>query len=151
MYKRILVAVDGSSTSDVALAEALKLAKESAAQVLLLHVCENPALVVGGDPWMMGMPPVLPPEIFEERGQHILDRAQEKARVAGVEAELRRINDAGQRIGQVIAQEAKDWNADLIVMGTHGRKGLDHLLLGSVAEGVIRTSPVPVLLVRGVA
>lgn len=46
-------------------------------------------------------------------------------------------------------EEAERWGAELIVMGTHGRHGLQHLWLGSVAEGVVRSSPVPVLLVRG--
>ena len=49
----------------------------------------------------------------------------------------------------LLAAEAKAWPADLIVIGTHGRRGVDHLLMGSVAEGVVRISPVPVMLIRG--
>ncbi len=149
MYKRIVVAVDGSPTSGLALDEALKLAREGQSQLLLLHVSEDVSLTWSGGDWMVAMPPVLPPEVFEEIGQKILAQAQEKVRRAGLDAELRRVNDGGQRIGNVIAQEAQDWHADLIVIGSHGRKGLDRFLLGSVAEGVMRAATVPVLLVRG--
>lgn len=149
MYKRIVVAVDGSPTSDLALDEALKLASEGKSQLLLLHVSEDVSMAWTGGDWMVAMPPVLPPEVFEEVGRKILARAQEKVRQAGLDAEVRRVDDGGQRIGNVVAQEAKDWQADLIVIGTHGRKGLDRFLLGSVAEGVTRAATVPVLLVRG--
>lgn len=149
MYKRIAVAVDGSSTSDLALGEALKLAKEGQSQLLLLHVSEDTSLAWSGGDWMVAMPPVVSPEQFEELGRQILEHAQEKVRNAGLDAELRRVNDAGQRVGNVIAKEAQDWKADLIVIGSHGRKGLDRFLLGSVAEGVMRASTMPVLLVRG--
>jgi nucleotide-binding universal stress UspA family protein len=149
MYKRIVVAVDGSPTSDLALDEALKLAREGKSQLLLLHVSEDVSLAWSGGDWMVAMPPAVPPEVFEEMGRKILDRALERVRHAGLEAETRRVDDAGQRIGNVIAQEAQDWQADLIVIGTHGRKGIDRFLLGSVAEGVMRAATVPVLLVRG--
>lgn len=149
MYKRIVVAVDGSPTSELALDEALKLAREGKSQLLLLHVSEDASMAWSGGDWMVAMPPVLPPELIEEIGQKILAHAQEKVRSAGLNAELRRVNDGGQRIGNVIAQEAQDWQADLIVIGSHGRKGLNRFLLGSVAEGVMRAATVPVLLVRG--
>jgi nucleotide-binding universal stress UspA family protein len=149
MYKRIVVAVDGSPTSELALDEALKLAREGQSQLLLLHVSEDVTLAWSGGDWMVAMPPVVSPEMFEEMGQKILAHALEKVRRAGLEAEVRRVNDDGRRIGNIIAQEAQAWQADLIVIGTHGRKGLDRFLLGSVAEGVMRAATVPVLLVRG--
>ncbi|HXU94754.1 MAG TPA: universal stress protein [Gallionella sp.] len=149
MYKRIVVAVDGSPTSELALDEAIKLAGEGKSQLLLLHVSEDVTLAWSGGDWMVAMPPVVSPEMFEEMGQKILTHAQEKVRNAGLDAELRRVNDDGRRIGNIIAQEAQDWQADLLVIGTHGRKGLDRFLLGSVAEGVMRAATVPVLLVRG--
>jgi nucleotide-binding universal stress UspA family protein len=149
MYKRILVAVDGSQTSDRALDEAIKLAKEGHSQLLLLHVSEDVSQVWIGSEWMAATPPMLSPEIFEEIGRGILDHAAKKVQEAGLEFETRRVNDDGQRIGKVVAQQAQDWQAELIVIGTHGRRGLDHFLLGSVAEGVMRAAPMPVLLVRG--
>ncbi len=149
MYQRILVAVDGSQTSDRALAEAIELAQLVDGQLLLLHVSEDVSQVWTGGEWMAATPPMLSPEIFEEIGQGILDHAAKKVEEAGLSAETRRISDDGQRVGKVIAQQAQDWQAELIVIGTHGRRGLDHFLLGSVAEGVMRAAPMPVLLVRG--
>lgn len=149
MYKRIMVAVDGSPTSGLALDEAIKLAREGKSQLLLLHVSEDVSLAWSGGDWMVAVPPAVSPEVFEEMGQKILEHAQEKVRRARLDAETRRVDDGGQRIGNVIAREAQDWHADLIVIGTHGRKGIDRFLLGSVAEGVMRAATVPVLLVRG--
>ena len=68
---------------------------------------------------------------------------------SGIEVETKLVEDYNGRIGAVISKEAEQWLADLLVVGTHGRKGLGHLLLGSVAEGVMRTASMPVLLVRG--
>jgi nucleotide-binding universal stress UspA family protein len=81
----------------------------------------------------------------------ILAKAETVARDAGVKAETKLIESTpgGARIASIIAAEAKAWPADLIVIGTHGRRGMDHLMMGSVAENVVRVSPVPVLLIRG--
>jgi nucleotide-binding universal stress UspA family protein len=84
-------------------------------------------------------------------GQDILDKAGAVACEAGVSAEtaLIKIDTLGQRIPQMIVADAEAWPADLIVIGTHGRRGLSHLFLGSVAEGVARVATKPVLLFRG--
>ena len=76
---------------------------------------------------------------------------QARAKKAGVGAESRlvEVEKYGERVVDAIVDEAKRWRADLIVIGTHGRRGVSHLLLGSVAEGVVRLAPAPVLLVRG--
>ena len=62
---------------------------------------------------------------------------------------LLKTGEPTRRVPDVVVAEAKRWPADLIVAGTHGRRGLSHLFLGSVAEGIIRISTVPVLLIRG--
>ncbi|KTD42196.1 universal stress protein [Legionella parisiensis] len=59
------------------------------------------------------------------------------------------MNPSKEKVPEKIIEAAKNWPADLIVVGTHGRRGYQHLLLGSVAEGVIRNAPMPVLLIRG--
>jgi nucleotide-binding universal stress UspA family protein len=146
MYTRILVAVDGSSTSDLALDEALKLARDGQSQLLLLHVTEYPVPLSGEMDWMIER---VPPQVFVDMAQRMLEKALARVRAAGMDAEIRQIDDVGRRIGNAIADEAVKWQAGLIVIGTHGRKGIDHLLLGSVAEGVVRAAPMPVLLVRG--
>jgi nucleotide-binding universal stress UspA family protein len=147
MYKRILVAVDGSATGERALAEAIRLAAEANGQLRIVHAVE----LVNVN-WDVEMPE--PTEIWEwmtQSGREILRRAEAVARAAGVNVDTRliEITTLGQRIPEAIAAEADTWPADLIVIGTHGRRGLSRLLLGSVAEGVVRVAKKPVLLIRG--
>ncbi len=147
MYKRILVAIDGSKISDLALEEAISLAREMKSQLMLLHVNEGlpPQWEPEGAPFLI-LPEML--EAIAEAGKSLLRRARERAERAGVAAETRLVEALGRRTAQLVSEEARQWRADLLVLGTHGRKGFDHLLMGSVAEGVIRTAPMPVLLVR---
>jgi nucleotide-binding universal stress UspA family protein len=147
MFKRILVAVDGSRTAEQALLEAIKLAGEVGAQLRIVHVVDNVSLNLGTE-----FPN--PPEILDaliQAGQALLHKAGAKANEAGIPAEtgLIEINTLGQRVPEMIAADADAWPADLIVIGSHGRRGLSHLLLGSVAEGVVRVATKPVLLIRG--
>lgn len=149
MYKRILVAVDGSSTSDAALREALALARDAQARLRIVHVIDSPYDYpdvmfghVAGDLEDLQ-------QAWQKAGQAVLDQALRVARQIPFEAEAALIETAGRRLPEAIVDEVRSWGADLIVVGTHGRRGLDRLLLGSVAEGISRTSPVSVLLVRG--
>ncbi|PIY07067.1 MAG: universal stress protein, partial [Gallionellales bacterium CG_4_10_14_3_um_filter_54_96] len=87
-------------------------------------------------------------ELTLNMGKRMLDKAAEIATQAGITADSKLVEAAGERIANVITAEAKDWPADLVVIGTHGRSGFSHLLFGSVAEGVVRGASVPVLLVR---
>ena len=84
-------------------------------------------------------------------GWEILRKAKAVARGAGIPVETRliEIDTLGHRIPEMIAADAEAWPADLIVICTHGRRELSHLLLGSVAEGVVRVATKPVLLIRG--
>ena len=148
MHKRIPVAVDGSRTSEVALGEALDLAGRGA-QLRAVHVVGSPynypdALYgqVTGD-----LEPVR--REWREAGEEILARAAASARARRVAADSTLLESDGRRVGAAVVEAARRWGADLIVVGTHGQRGLDWLLLGSVPEGVARTAPVSVLLVRG--
>lgn len=144
MYQRIVVAIDGSDTARRGLREAIRLARQGEARLLLLHVTEAPLpLMVDGD-WTL---PAIPLETYARIGRKLLDAALAEAEQAGVAAEVLQADADGHRIGPLISERAAAWRADLIVVGTHGRRGLDRLLLGSVAEGVIRTASLPVLLV----
>ena len=73
------------------------------------------------------------------------------ARAAGVEADNMLFDKFGERLGETVAEAEKLWNADLIVVGTHGRRSLGRVLLGSGAEQIVRQAPVPVLVVRPTA
>ncbi len=148
MYKRILVAVDGSDTSNLALREAVRLAAEQQALLRLVHVVdETPAYMAVEAPYQVAQYQ----EALREGGKQVLTICAAAARQGGreVETSLIIIDNLGESMGDAIEKEANDWAADLIVVGTHGRRGFRHLLLGSVAEGVIRVATKPVLLIRG--
>jgi len=149
MYRRILLAVDGSSTSNAAIREALELARDREVRLRVVHVIDSPYDYpdvmyghVQGDLEELR-------QAWQKAGQDVLDQAVAVVRGARLEPETALLESAGRRVSAAIVEEAKRWGADLIVVGTHGRRGLDRLLLGSVAEGITRTAPVSVFLVRG--
>lgn len=147
MYKRIAVAIDGSETSDMALDEAIKLAGEMGSMLFLIHVCEEPPMMWAPDG--MGTVPLQDiTKAITNAAKALLESCKERVAKQGVAVETRLVESAGGRLGGIISEEAQKWSADLLVVGTHGRKGIEHLLMGSVAEGVIRTAPMPVLLFR---
>ena len=146
MYKHVLVAVDGSDTSNLALQESIKLAKEQQAALRLVHVVdETPTYMTMDTAFALGDFQ----KAMREAGQKVLATCAATAHQAGVEVDTKFIVLQTQRICDAIIGEAKHWPADLIVIGTHGRHGFNHLLLGSVAEGVIRLATSPVLVIRG--
>lgn len=145
MYKRIFVPVDGSSTSNLGLKEALRLAKQDGARLCLFHAVDELFIAAAAE----GM--ALPDEVFaslREAGRKILARAASLARKSGVQARTVLVETLAGPAADAIVAEAKKWRADLIVMGTHGRRGVRRLVMGSDAEQVLRETPVPVLLVR---
>ena len=147
MYKRIVVAVDGSETSGKALDEATKLAQEMSSVILLLHVCEEMPIMWEPD----GMNMILMQNSLKavaDAGKELLENHKRQLTEQGITVETKLVETYGGRIGSVISEEAQKWNADLLVVGTHGRKGIAHFLIGSVAEDVTRTASMPVLLVR---
>lgn len=143
MSQRMLVAVDSSALSDLAVGEALKLAQQQHARLRLLHVVQ---VEIGRTD---GMWYETIQQELRQQGQQIVDAAATRLRQAGIEVETILRESDGQRVGDVVVAEAQSWPADLIVVGTHGRRGLERLWLGSVAERITRAAPVPVLLVRG--
>lgn len=146
MYKRILVAVDGSSTSNRALGAAIGLAQAFGARLRLVHVVEEMAFLSGYDQFGGYSGDLI--RVMRETGAKVLNDAMAEAKAAGVEADNMLYDKFGEHLGETVAKCAKLWNADLIVAGTHGRKGMGRLLLGSGADQIIRLAPVPVLVVR---
>ncbi len=145
MYQRILVPLDGSATADRGFREALGLAAKLKASLHLLYV-------VGDFPLMVEMSATMNSEEafkgLRQYGAKLLADAKGMANAVDVEAEVVIHEAKGQPIADAIVTEARQAACDLIVMGTHGRRGFSRLTLGSEAEGVLRDSPVPVLLVR---
>jgi nucleotide-binding universal stress UspA family protein len=145
MYKKILVPVDGSATSLRGLDEAIKLAAGSAAQLKLVHIVNEFIMETGYGPAQYHERLI---ETLRESGQKVLADAQAAVQRHGMQAQAELVETIGGRAADAIVQQARSWPADLIVMGTHGRRGLKRLAMGSDAELVLRSSPVPVLLVR---
>ena len=149
MYQRILVPVDGSQTSNKALTTALQLAKDFTGQVRLIHVVDGFSGFSGLSGYdMYGAYPGDLLELMRESGNKILADAMAMAHAAGVQTDTVLSDKFGERLGESVVDAAKRWNADLIVIGTHGRHGIGRVLLGSGAEQIIRLAPVPVLVVR---
>lgn len=147
MYKKILVPIDGSASAQRGLDEAIKLAKESGAALRLVHAV-NEYFIDSG----FGMPMIATQWIdaLREGGAAILNAAAAKVRDHGLKPETVLLDQLGTRVADLILNQAKEWPADLIVMGTHGRRGLSRLAMGSDAEMVLRLTPVPVLLIRAI-
>ena len=149
MYKRILVALDGSQTSEQALRHAVRLASDEKSRLRLVHVVDELGVNLGTTHTL--------DEFWREArkaGERLLDKASARAAKAGIEAETtllenRTFGAVIRRVADLIVEDAERWPADLIVIGSHGRRGLSKILLGSIAEGVLRLSATPVLLIRG--
>jgi nucleotide-binding universal stress UspA family protein len=145
MYHRILVPLDGSPTSERGLREAINLAAGQQSTLFLLHVVDDFRMLVemtsvrSYDEMLRGL---------RQYGLEVLGQAKRAAAEAGLHHEelLREVTN--QRAADAIVEQAAQHACDLIVMGTHGRRGFNRIAMGSEAEQVARTSPVPVLLVR---
>lgn len=145
MYSKILVPVDGSATAALGMTEAIALARNQHAKLRLIHVV-NELIVTTSYDTGFGFANVV--ESLRENGKILLKDAETLVRGAEVEVDSVLVEALGGQAGTFIVQGAKDWGADLIVMGTHGRRGLRRMVMGSDAEFVIRHAPVPVLLIR---
>jgi nucleotide-binding universal stress UspA family protein len=146
MYSRILVPIDGSPTAQRGLEEAIALAGPLGAALHVLNVVDVRLLV---NEVSAAVSPEQLLADWRAAGDHLVTSAVKFARDRGLTVDGSVRCDPGMRVFELILQEASDSAAELIVMGTHGRRGLRRLALGSDAEMVLRESAVPVLLVRG--
>ncbi|NMU91101.1 universal stress protein [Achromobacter ruhlandii] len=146
-HRRILVAIDGSHASDRALDEAIGLARLSHAELHIIHVLDDLSISMAFNPYAGYYTGELISQLRQD-GAQLLARAAARASAAGAVVQTALYDDLGLPVRERILEIARSWPADLIVMGTHGRRGVDRALLGSCAEGVVRAASVPVLLVR---
>jgi nucleotide-binding universal stress UspA family protein len=145
MYSRILVALDGSATASAALDAAIRLARDTGAQLQPLYVIDIPLIaydVPGFDPSIVRDACVEEGRIISTDAEARMTREHVKGTPRTVEVE-----SGTEDVAQCIERAAADWHADLIVMGTHGRRGVQRMVLGSVAERVLRNAHRPVLLI----
>lgn len=149
-FQRLLIPVDGGVAGQVALETGIELARRLGAALILLHVVPEPMLLTGD---FIGVGYVMP----DWQGQHsTLKREGEAllasalARCGALKAETRLVPSLRRDVGTVILEVSKAEGVDLVIMGTHGRQGLERLLLGSVAEQVAHHAETPVLLARSI-
>ena len=142
-FKRILVPVDGSPTAALGLKTAIKMTREGRGKLLLLHVVEEYSAFIAPEVGA-SVGPLL--DALRASGKKTLARVARTAATAGAKPQTFLVENFGGRVADTIVQNAKRLRADLIVMGTHGRRGVNRALMGSDADLVVRYSPVPVLL-----
>jgi nucleotide-binding universal stress UspA family protein len=145
MYSTMLVPVDGSAPSKVALDEAIKLAQALTASIRLLHVIEVRSLLTSEA--TAASYDTLFDMLRREGAQLLLDAAATISH-AGISVDTVLMEAPDLQVGECIARKARECQADLIICGTHGRRGVRRLLMGSDADYIVRHAPVPVLLVR---
>jgi len=144
-YTQILMPIDGSPASDKALDEAIRLARLSGARLRLLHVVDELSYVNGFEPAMNYLKDTLP--LMHQAGERLLAHARKKAEAQGVVTDSVLIVGGPGRLWEHVAAQAGSVKADLVVVGSHGRRGLGRALMGSDAEQIVRHAPVPVLVV----
>ncbi|SEJ34738.1 universal stress protein [Paraburkholderia diazotrophica] len=145
MYQRILVAIDGSPSAERALGEAVKLAQLSNGTIEALCVLDRGKWPAEANP--LNAEPA-PAGLANDAAAAALAVAERMFEEAGVRGSVRAIDAYAENVSAVLARVADECEADLIVMGTHGRRGVQRFLLGSVAESLVRSTDIPVLIVR---
>ncbi|CAB5516712.1 Putative universal stress protein [Achromobacter anxifer] len=146
MYQRILVPIDGSAASEQGLNEAIRIAKAVHARLRLIHVVDELSFAFTVSAYRYQAGELL--DLLRKDAEKLLLTALEKVKAADVEADTVLYENLDKTVKQRVLDESLSWKADLIVIGTHGRRGANRLLLGSSAEGIMRGATVPVLLVR---
>lgn len=145
MYQRILCPVDGSTSAKLGMREAILLAKDQGAQLIFFHYIDT-YMPVWDAVSMLDMQHFS--DVLLENGKRVINEAQAEAQRLGVTAEANTVQSLGGRAAQSIVEVAVQLSCDLIVMGTHGLRGFSRFVIGSDAEQVLRTSPIPILVVK---
>ena len=145
-YRRILVPIDGSSTATRGLDEAIDLCRATGGSIRVLHVMDDLVFVSGFESGASYAKNVVPQ--LRKRSEELLEAGRKRAEAAGVAVDSLLVECFARRTSEIVCEQAIAWHADLIVVGTHGRRGMRRMMLGSDAEQIVREAPVPVLVVR---
>ena len=146
MYEKILVPVDTSENAPLGLQVASKSVKVTGATLKLLHLLDETSFMTSFEGGIGLTVEML--QTIKHAGEQVLKDAVAQVEIAGVKVETDLIESYSGRVSDLVTELARAWGANLIVLGTHGRRGVRRMLLGSDAEQILRTAPVPVLLVR---
>ncbi len=145
-YRRILVPIDGSPTATRGLDEAIALCRANGGSIRILHVMDDLVFVSGFESGASYAKDVAPQ--LRKNAEQLLDAGRKRAAAAGVAVDTLLVECFARRTSEIVCEQATAWAADLIVVGTHGRRGVRRMMLGSDAEQIVREAPVPVLVVR---
>jgi len=145
VYQRILVPIDGGATSVEGVDEAVRLAVLTGAELRLMHVVVAADHTNGFETGAVYCSDVLPR--MRQAGAQVLAAAARRADRPGVTVGTTLVETVTGQIAERIVDEARAWRADVVVVGSHGRRGADRFFMGSVAEQLARHAPVPVLIV----
>ncbi|TVP87272.1 MAG: universal stress protein [Thioalkalivibrio sp.] len=149
MYRHIFVAIDDSATSHKALREAISLCQIHGATLEIGHAIDENLVHVFHSKGMNTTTRNELKQLLQTNAADCLERAAERARQAGVKTEPSLLRGHGEHSADLIAAAVANSGADLLVVGSHGRRGVRRLLLGSVAENLVRKVHVSILVVRG--
>jgi nucleotide-binding universal stress UspA family protein len=148
MCKRIFVAIDGSSTAQAALVEAIQFSRLPGMSLCIGTVLDAGLLSQNN----MGMGALIDVDQVKagmrQAAEKLLDDAVAKAKEAGLDPYRILVESDNKRVAEMIVDAAKQWDADLIVIGTHGRRGFERMVMGSVAENLVRIATTSLFLVR---
>ncbi len=149
MYQKILVPIDGSATSARGLSEAIRLGRLTGARLRLIHVVDELSFALSAGYGMSYTADIL--GLLREAGVEILSKAKAEVEAAGLQVDTVLNDSFAGRVCDLVADQTTGWGAELIVLGTHGRRGVGRLFMGSDAENIVRSATVPVLLLRSEA
>jgi nucleotide-binding universal stress UspA family protein len=148
MCKRIFVAIDGSSTAQAALVEAIQFARLPGMSLCIGTVLDTGLLSKNS----MGMGALIDVDQvraeMRQAAETLLDDAMARAKEAGLDPFRILVESDNKRVADMIVEAASQWDADLIVIGTHGRRGFERMVMGSVAENLVRIATTSLFLVR---
>lgn len=146
MFQQILVPVDGSQTSMQGLDQAMAVAKLANGRLRLVHVVDELSAAMAMDAYSSYAGDWT--GLLRETGAKLLAECRQKVEAAGITVDTVLRDTFEGPVHDIVIKEAASWPADLIVLGTHGRRGAKRLFLGSSAEQILRSASTPVLLVR---
>jgi nucleotide-binding universal stress UspA family protein len=145
IYKHIMIAMDDSEASDLALKEAIRLTEDQQATLKIMYILDKGIITSTGNStnqenlW----------NAYKQQGKTFLDRIKRELIEKNIAYETHLVElSARHSLAMKILEEASSWGANIMVLGTHGRKGISRLFRGSVTESVLRIATIPVLVVR---
>lgn len=148
MYKRIMVAIDDSFATSKVLDSAIESARQHGAKLAICHALDETIFAQREAAIMLSKSVGQVTLNLKESAQEFVDKAADIARAAGVEVETLIIESEHGHVADMLANAAADWRADLLIVGTHSRRGIERFFVGSVAEQLVRKAKTSLLLIR---